>query len=40
MFRGQRSDQAVQMIVNYNTDGLAVLGEWSGTGLRPIDDHE
>ena len=27
----------LQMIINYNTD-ISQFWEWSGTGLRPIDD--
>jgi hypothetical protein len=30
-------DKRLQMIVNYNTD-ISQFWEWSGTGLRPIDD--
>jgi len=41
IFRGvyQDNDPArrLQMIVNYNTD-VSQYWEWSGTGLRPIDD--
>jgi hypothetical protein len=30
-------DKRLEMIVNYNTD-ISQFWEWSGTGLRPIDD--
>jgi hypothetical protein len=41
IFRGLFEDndqkKRLQMIVNYNTD-VSQFWEWSGTGLRPIDD--
>jgi hypothetical protein len=41
IFRGLYEDndprKRLQMIVNYNTD-VSQFWEWSGTGLRPIDD--
>jgi hypothetical protein len=41
VFRGVYEDndptKRLQMIVNYNTD-ISQFWEWSGTGLRPIDD--
>jgi hypothetical protein len=41
IFRGVYEDndpsKRLQMIVNYNTD-ISQFWEWSGTGLRPIDD--
>jgi hypothetical protein len=41
IFRGVYEDndpaKRLQMIVNYNTD-VSQFWEWSGTGLRPIDD--
>jgi hypothetical protein len=41
IFRGLFEDndpaKRLQMIVNYNTD-ISQFWEWSGTGLRPIDD--
>ncbi len=41
VFRGLFEDndprKRLQMIVNYNTD-VSQFWEWSGTGLRPIDD--
>ena len=41
VFRGLFEDndphKRLQMIVNYNTD-ISQFWEWSGTGLRPIDD--
>jgi hypothetical protein len=41
IFRGLFEDndpsRRLQMIVNYNTD-VSQFWEWSGTGLRPIDD--
>ena len=41
IFRGLYEDndptKRLQMIVNYNTD-ISQFWEWSGTGLRPIDD--
>jgi hypothetical protein len=41
VFRGlfERNDptRRLQMIVNYNTD-VSQFWEWSGTGLRPVDD--
>jgi hypothetical protein len=41
VFRGAYEDndpsKRLQMIVNYNTD-ISQYWEWSGTGLRPIDD--
>ena len=41
IFRGIFEDndrtKRLQMIVNYNTD-ISQFWEWSGTGLRPIDD--
>ena len=41
VFRGVYEDndptKRLQMIVNYNTD-ISQYWEWSGTGLRPIDD--
>jgi hypothetical protein len=41
IFRGVFEDndpsKRLQMIVNYNTD-VSQFWEWSGTGLRPIDD--
>jgi hypothetical protein len=41
IFRGLFEDnnpaKRLQMIVNYNTD-ISQYWEWSGTGLRPIDD--
>jgi hypothetical protein len=41
IFRGVYQDndpsKRLQMIVNYNTD-ISQYWEWSGTGLRPIDD--
>ena len=41
IFRGVYEDndpaKRLQMIVNYNTD-VSQYWEWSGTGLRPIDD--
>ena len=41
VFRGlfERNDPSrrLQMIVNYNTD-VSQFWEWSGTGLRPVDD--
>jgi hypothetical protein len=41
IFRGLYEDndpsRRLQMIVNYNTD-VSQFWEWSGTGLRPIDD--
>ena len=36
-FRGQRSHKRLQMIIDYNTD-VSQFWEWSGTGLRPVDD--
>ena len=40
-FRGMYEDndtaKRLQVIVNYNTD-ISQYWEWSGTGLRPIDD--
>ena len=41
IFRGMYEDndpaKRLQVIVNYNTD-ISQYWEWSGTGLRPIDD--
>ena len=41
VFRGLYEDndptRRLQMIINYNTD-ISQYWEWSGTGLRPIDD--
>jgi uncharacterized protein DUF4159 len=41
IFRGVYEDndptKRLQMIINYNTD-VSQFWEWSGTGLRPIDD--
>ena len=41
IFRGLFEDndpkKRLQIIVNYNTD-VSQFWEWSGTGLRPIDD--
>ena len=41
VFRGLFEDndpaKRLQMMVNYNTD-VSQFWEWSGTGLRPIDD--
>jgi len=41
IFRGVYEDndpaKRLQMIINYNTD-ISQFWEWSGTGLRPIDD--
>ena len=41
IFRGVYEDndpaKRLQMIVNYNTD-ISQFWEWSGTGLRPVDD--
>jgi hypothetical protein len=41
VFRGLFEDndlrKRLQILVNYNTD-VSQFWEWSGTGLRPIDD--
>jgi hypothetical protein len=37
MFEDNDPQKRLQMIVNYNTD-VSQFWEWSGTGLRPIDD--
>jgi uncharacterized protein DUF4159 len=37
MFEDNDPARRLQMIVNYNTD-VSQFWEWSGTGLRPIDD--
>ncbi|HKF66925.1 MAG TPA: DUF4159 domain-containing protein [Vicinamibacterales bacterium] len=41
IFRGVYEDndptKRLQMIINYNTD-ISQFWEWSGTGLRPVDD--
>ena len=41
IFRGVYEDndpsRRLEMIINYNTD-ISQFWEWSGTGLRPIDD--
>ena len=35
--RRQRPTKRLQMIIDYNTD-VSQFWEWSGTGLRPVDD--
>ena len=37
LFEGNDPAKRLQMIVNYNTD-VSQFWEWSGTGLRPIDE--
>ena len=37
LFENNDRNKRLQMIVNYNTD-VSQFWEWSGTGLRPIDD--
>jgi hypothetical protein len=37
LFEDNDQNKRLQMIVNYNTD-ISQYWEWSGTGLRPIDD--
>jgi hypothetical protein len=37
MFEGNDPNKRLQMIVDYNTD-ISQFWEWSGTGLRPVDD--
>jgi hypothetical protein len=37
LFEDNNPSKRLQMIVNYNTD-VSQFWEWSGTGLRPIDD--
>ena len=37
LFEDNDPNKRLQMIVNYNTD-ISQFWEWSGTGLRPIDD--
>jgi hypothetical protein len=37
LFEDNDPNKRLQMIVNYNTD-VSQFWEWSGTGLRPIDD--
>jgi len=37
LFENNDPSKRLQMIVNYNTD-VSQFWEWSGTGLRPIDD--
>jgi Domain of unknown function (DUF4159) len=37
LFEDNDRNKRLQMIVNYNTD-VSQFWEWSGTGLRPIDD--
>jgi uncharacterized protein DUF4159 len=37
LFENNDPTRRLQMIVNYNTD-VSQFWEWSGTGLRPIDD--
>jgi hypothetical protein len=37
LFEGNDPQKRLQMIVNYNTD-VSQFWEWSGTGLRPIDE--
>jgi len=37
VYEGNDPTKRLQMIVNYNTD-VSQFWEWSGTGLRPIDD--
>ena len=37
LFEGNDPVKRLQMIVNYNTD-VSQFWEWSGTGLRPIDE--
>ena len=37
VFEGNDPAKRLQMMVNYNTD-VSQFWEWSGTGLRPVDD--
>ena len=37
VFEGNDPNKRLQMIVDYNTD-ISQFWEWSGTGLRPVDD--
>jgi len=37
VFEGNDPSKRLQMIVDYNTD-ISQFWEWSGTGLRPVDD--
>ena len=37
VFEGNDPNKRLQMMIDYNTD-VSQFWEWSGTGLRPVDD--